>query len=346
MILDLDHFTRKERPYWNELERTLDAIALNPGGRRSVPELERFYYLFQRASADLARMRTFSGQMELRRYLEGLVARAYIELHGERDTAHRFSFWRWLMRSWPQAFRRQWWSFVAAVLITLIGASAGAFWIAVDRENLMLMLPPQFSHLLEDPSERVRKEESADTSAGDPLGGRKLAFAGELMLNNIKVALNALALGALYGVGTVAILFYNGVILGATAWDYVAAGESRFLVGWLLPHGVPELTAIFMGAQAGLVIARAVIGWGSDRGLMGRLRAVRGDVCTLAGGMALMLVWAGLVEAFLSQYHEPVISYGAKTAFGAAELVLLVAFFGFCGRDGGRTKTPRPPVSP
>ena len=63
-----------------------------------------------------------------------------------------------------------------------------------------------------------------------------------------------------------------------------------------------------------------------------RLRRVSGDLVTLFFGVALMLVWAGIVEAFLSQYHEPVIPYGVKIAFGAAQMALLAFYLGRSGR--------------
>ena len=47
---------------------------------------------------------------------------------------------------------------------------------------------------------------------------------------------------------------------------------------------------------------------------------------TIIGGVAVMLVWAGIVEAFFSQYHAPVLPYGVKIAFGAVELVALTWF--------------------
>ena len=58
-----------------------------------------------------------------------------------------------------------------------------------------------------------------------------------------------------------------------------------------------------------------------------RLRMVSKDVVTLAGTAAVMLVWAGMVEAFLSQYHQPVLPYNLKIGFGLIELMLLVFFF-------------------
>jgi uncharacterized membrane protein SpoIIM required for sporulation len=128
-------------------------------------------------------------------------------------------------------------------------------------------------------------------------------------------------------------LFYNGVILGAIAYDYIHGGEAIFLMGWLLPHGVIEIPAILVGGQTGLVIAHALIGWGSRISRAERLRAISRDVVTLAAGAALMLVWAGIVEAFLSQYHEPVISYGTKIAFGLIEAALLTLFLARAGSN-------------
>ena len=154
------------------------------------------------------------------------------------------------------------------------------------------------------------------------------------MTHNTQVALFTLALGMTFGFGTIVELFYNGVILGAVGFDYVHDGQAVFLLGWLLPHGVIEIPAILVGGQAGFVIAYALIGWGSRVSRAERLRNVSRDVVTLAGGAAMMLVWAGLVEAFLSQYHEPVISYGTKITFGLVEAALLTFYLGFVGEKG------------
>jgi uncharacterized membrane protein SpoIIM required for sporulation len=164
------------------------------------------------------------------------------------------------------------------------------------------------------------------------MAGQKGRFSAELMTHNTQVTLTTLALGMTFGFGTIVMLFYNGVILGAVAFDYIHAGQTVFLMGWLLPHGVIEIPAILVGGQAGLVIAYALIGWGSRISRAARLRMVSRDVATLAGGAAMMLVWAGIVESFLSQYHEPVIPYGTKIAFGLVEAALLTCYWAFAGR--------------
>ena len=56
-------------------------------------------------------------------------------------------------------------------------------------------------------------------------------------------------------------------------------------------------------------------------------------ICWLIAGAAALLVWAGIVEAFVSQYHQPVLPYSLKIAFGACELAALAAFLGWAGRE-------------
>ena len=328
MIIDLPKFLKSERPFWSELETILDRLETEPGGRLPLEKVRHFHYLYERASADLARITTFSSEPEIRRYLESLVARAYGEIHETRERQHRFSAWQWLLQTLPQTFRRHHRAFWLSVGITLLGMAFGGLAMAFDPEAKGAILPEMFAGHLNDPSERVAREERATT---DRLAGQKSTFSANLMQNNIRVSIQALALGMTYGIGTIIVLFYNGVILGLISVDYIMAGQTTFLLAWLMPHGVIEIPAILIGGQAGLILAGALIGWGKRATITARLRAVSQDLVTLIFGVALMLVWAGIIEAFLSQYHEPVIPYPAKIAFGAVELVLLILFLGKCG---------------
>ena len=106
------------------------------------------------------------------------------------------------------------------------------------------------------------------------------------------------------------------------------------MVGWLLPHGAVEIPSILLAGQAGLVLGRAVMGWGTAQSLRRRMRLVAGDVVTIICGVAVLLVWAGLVEAFFSQYHEPVLPYALKIAFGMVELTVLAFFLTRSGAGG------------
>ena len=325
MILDLGRFVETERPYWSALEKTLDWLDRNPERNLPIDELQRFHDLYQRASADLGKLATLASEGDLRKYLEWLVGRAYAEIHEARERK-KFRPWRWITVEFPRAFRRHVRAFQLAVALTLAGVLFGALALKIDTEAKSVIMP--FDALQISPAERVAREQQLK---GKQLTGKKTGFSAELMTHNTQVALTTAALGMTFGFGTLVLLFYNGVILGAVAFDYVHGGQAIFLLGWLLPHGVIEIPAILVGGQTGFVLAHALIGWGSRISRADRLRAIYRDVVILSGGLAVMLVWAGIVEAFLSQYHEPVISYGMKIGFGSVEAVLLTLFLARAG---------------
>ncbi len=332
MIIDLEKFVASEQGYWKELETQLDLLEGRKGRfAPTLPQLERTHYLYQRAASDLARLATFSAEGELRRSLGALVGRAYSEMHstmGLRATDRDPLWpWQWLTGTFPQTFRRHLRAFWLIVAVTMAGAAFGALAVAVDPEAKAVILP--FDHLLGSPAERVAKEEE---TGGATITGHQTSFSSYLMTHNIQVSIYVLALGFTWGLGTIVMVFYNGVILGAVVFDYLRAGQGVFLTGWLLPHGSMEIPAILIAGQAGLLIGSALIGRGQGRPLRERLRAVRTDVVTLICGVALMLVWAGVIEAFFSQYHAPVLPYWLKISFGCVELAALTAFLTLAGR--------------
>ncbi len=327
MILDLNRFILREEPYWKELEGLLEGCEHDPAGSLEFQKLRRLHYLVTRTGAALNRIVTFSAETEIRNRLETLVARSHALLHARESGSTDWSFRKWFTQQAPQAFRRRFSYFATALTITLLGALVGALLLGGDLRSRQVIFP--FEHLLNSPKERVQEEE---TRKKNPIDEHRGSFAGQLMTHNIQVSLLVLGIGILWGIGSVILLFYNGVILGAVCYDYLNHGLGVFLAGWLLPHGIIEIPAILVAGQAGLLLAHAVIGDGSGRPLNSRLASVQTDVLHLAGLLAVMLVWAGIIEAFFSQYHEPRLPYALKIGFGILEGLVLVSYWTFAGR--------------
>jgi uncharacterized membrane protein SpoIIM required for sporulation len=328
MIIHLQRFINEETKYWTELESLLDKLHRDPLRKMNVAEIKRFHYLYQRTSSGLARVTGFSGETDIRRYLESLVAHAYAEVHEVREKPQHFSPLHWFFHVFPETFRNHLRAFALSLAITLFGFTIGGVAISIDREAKSVIMP--FSQLQIDPSKRVAYEEEAGATK-DRLKGKKATFSAFLITHNTRVSLFTFALGFTWGMGTLILLFYNGIVLGATALDFIQAGQSTFLLGWLLPHGAIEIPAILLAGQAGFILAGGLIGWESRISLKARLRTIAPELVTLLCGLAIMLGWAGIVEAFFSQYHEPVIPYYGKIAFGAAELITLILFLGWSG---------------
>ncbi|HET9409865.1 MAG TPA: stage II sporulation protein M [Candidatus Sulfotelmatobacter sp.] len=327
MILDLERFQAQARPRWRDLESLLAALESRPDRRLSPEEAERLQELYAQAATDLNRVTHGSLAHELRQYLERLVARAYAELYYAPPT--RSEVWqprRWLriLTAFPETFRRQSRYFVLAMLITFLGCALGGLAVRYDPASVDVLLPADY---LRNPGERVHEEEQGE--------GRhrhskqtEAAFSAQLIKHNIQVALLAAALGVTFGIGTALLLFENGVLLGAVAVHYTRQGFGLFMSAWLLPHGVFEIPSILIAGQAGFYLARLLLHRREDRNVRQSMR----EWLVLVAGLAMMLVWAGLMEAFFSQHHAPVLPYGFKVAVAAAELVLLTIYLLFIGR--------------
>jgi uncharacterized membrane protein SpoIIM required for sporulation len=326
VIIDLPRFIESEKPFWDELRTALAELEDNPELRLPLDRVQRLHYLYERCSADLAQLDTFSTSPQLRASLETLVSRAYSQIHETRAPLRLR--WRNLLLSFPRAFRRHIGAFQLSVAITALGCAFGWFVLRQDPHVKAVLMP--FQGLMQSPAERVAQEEKA---GADRLRGRKGRFSAELMTHNIQVTVMCLAAGMTWGIGTIILLFYNGIMIGAVATDYIVGGQGVFLAGWLLPHGSIEIPAILLGGQGGLMLAGALIGYGKRSTRAERLRAIGPDLFAIIGGAAGLLIWAGIMESFVSQYHRPVLPYGLKIALGLCEAAALTAFLTWAGRE-------------
>ena len=336
MILDLERFQAQARPRWNNLESLLALVEGRPDHGLNPAEAEQLQELYTQAAADLSRVTHGALAPELRQYLERLVARAYAELY--YDPPKRFQFWQWrrwlkIFTAFPEAFRRQSRYFALAVLITVLGCTMGGLAVRYDPASVDLLLPADY---LRDPGKRVHAEEKGE-NRHVPSRQIEAAFSAQLIRHNIEVSLLAAALGVTFGIGTALLLFENGVLLGAVAVRYTQQGFGLFVAAWLLPHGVFEIPSMLIAGQAGFYLARLLLRRREDRDVRQTMR----EWLVLIAGLALMLTWAGIMEAFFSQHHEPELPYGFKVAVAGAEFALLTVYLLVIGRrkTGDLTQT-------
>ncbi len=327
MILNLERFQAEARPRWRNLESLLARLEGRPDRRVSPAEAEQLQELYAQVAADLNRVTHGALAPDLRQYLERLVARAYAELYYSPPT--RSEIWRprsWLriFTAFPESFRRQSRYFALAVLVTFLGCALGGLAVHYDPASVDVLLPADY---LRNPGERVHREEQGQTEQVKT-AQVEAAFSAQLIRHNIQVALLAAALGVTFGIGTALILFENGVMLGAVAVHYTQQGFGLFMTAWLLPHGVFEIPSILIAGQAGFYLARLLLHRSENRNVRQSMR----EWLVLIAGLAMMLTWAGVMEAFFSQHHAPVLPYGFKVAVAIAELVLLTFYLLLIGR--------------
>ena len=305
--MELTEFVEQRRPKWAALEALLDTAERDGLKKLSLDDARSLSRLYRSASSDLLWVRARAGAAEISGYLNDLVGRAYALTYPGRKV--RFSaIGRFLSHGFPDVLAREWRMFVVSFLLFWAGAGFGWIGMVFDPDAAPYLVPDQHQTL--DPEKR--KEEEAKNPGAS--ASEQAMFTSFLFTHNIQVAFFCFALGLTAGIGTAVLMFLNGVMLGSLAWVYTSKHMAGWFWAWILPHGIPEITAIVIAGAAGLVLARALV---APKGLSRRLALKReGKIALelLLGTLALFVL-AGFIEGTISQIHPPRLSVGFKVGF-------------------------------
>jgi uncharacterized membrane protein SpoIIM required for sporulation len=293
---------------WSELERLVQRAASGDRRELSLRDAERLALLYRWTAADLLRARSTGYEPAEAAYLEGLMRAAYAGVYGAAPRARVFGVWRFLAQEFPALVRQEARLVALSASLLLAGALCGAAVMSFDQAALSVVVPEL--HQDQTPSERVREEAQRDFF--DP--GSSAVFSSFLFTHNIQVTFLVFGLGISCGLGTAAVLFWNGIPLGALAAQYFESGQGLFFLAWILPHGVLELTVVTISGAAGFVLARGLLRPGARSRRKAFAEEAKKAVRLVLGGMP-MLVVAGLVEGSLSQMHPPATPVWLKLLF-------------------------------
>ena len=325
---------RERREAWTAYTALVEKGRKRGLGALTAEEVRAFGRLYRGVTADLARARTYGASAGLLEAVERWAGAGHNLLYRAKGRA-AVPLGKWIARELPRAVRRQRGPALLSALL-LFGPMAVSY--ASVREvpsRARAIMPPGML------------ERAENTTRGDPdaaylgvVGAEMPALSSMVITNNVGVTFMAFAGGLLAGVGTVMILVFNGVLLGAAFGLYANNEVLPVILAFVFPHGVMELTAICLAGGAGLGLGSALLMPGRRTRREG-LRARGREFLSLVGAAVFLLVVAGVVEGFYSPSGLPAV---AKFAFGGVTAVLLILYFGFAGRDAGGTAVRAAPA--
>jgi uncharacterized membrane protein SpoIIM required for sporulation len=288
-------------------------------------ELRELGRLYRRAATLLARLRERGDDPEAIRYLNALCVRAYGHLTvPPRRTGAGTGRISLRIRA---ALGRTWRAQLAAWALLAIGVYVGAALVAREPRAAYALVPSSLGYsserldqLLADPEARLRFLGPQATPVA-----RNAFFGSMLFANNTRVAMFALATGILAAVPTILLTVYNGVILGAFGAIFLRPPHGALFLAWILPHGIPELTAIALCSAGGLLLGSALVAPGR-RGRRLALREAGESALLLLAAAVPLLIAAALIESFVRESTLGVASrLGVAAAMGAALGAWLIA---------------------
>ncbi|OII64893.1 hypothetical protein BJP40_18985 [Streptomyces sp. CC53] len=312
--MDLDVYVNAHRAEWDRLDH------LTGRGRRLTgDEADELVALYQRTSTHLSVIQSSAPDPALTARLTQLVARARSTVTGTRSASWRDAT-RFLTAGFPAAvYRSRHWWIPTAVLSVLVAAVIG-WWIGTHPEVQAAIAAPDELREMTRPGGQYETYYSSNPAT---------SFAAQVWTNNARAAALCLALGAFLGVPVLWVLLVNMLNLGVGIGLMAAAGRLDTFLGLILPHGLLELTAVFVAAGTGLRLGWTVIDPGPRTrraALAERGRAAIG----MAIGLALVLFVSGVIEGFVTPSGLPT---WARISIGVlAELAFLVYVYVLGGR--------------
>ncbi|MCU1590596.1 MAG: protein of unknown function transrane [Frankiales bacterium] len=288
--MDLDAYVAAHRHEWQRLEVLLGR-ARSPR-RLSGPEVDELVDLYQRTATHLSVIQSTGRDPALIGKLSSLVARARGAVTGGRQALWR-DVARFLREDFPAVcYRTRWWWLGAGAAFILVATSYGVF-IAHSPEAQLAVAPPEVVR-------RLVSHDFKDYYSSAPAQD----FSSRVFTNNVFVAAQAILFGVFLGLPVLYVLYNNALNVGVAGGLMAANGRTGEFFGLILPHGILELTAVFVASGLGLKLGWTVV----DPGARSRAAALAEEGRSLVVGtlgLAVMLLVSGLIEGFVTPSGLP-----------------------------------------
>jgi uncharacterized membrane protein SpoIIM required for sporulation len=308
--VDVDAYVAAHNGEWRRLEQLLGR-----GGRLSGDEVDELVMLYQRVGTHLSVVRSSSPDPALVGRLSTLVARARAAVSGSHSPAWK-DFARFFAVVYPVALYRsaRWWVPVG-VAFCLVGLVVGA-WVADSPEvQATIAAPEEIRQLVEHDFEDYYSSAPAH------------AFATRVATNNAFVTALVLASGVLI-FPALWIMFNNAQAVGVVGGLMAANAKTDLFFGLILPHGLLELTCVFVAGGAGLRLGWC---WVSPGPHLRSYLLMREGLAmgALVLGLAATLLVSAVIEAFVTPSGLPT---WARIAIGLAAWVAFLSYIFVLGR--------------
>ncbi|KQY07435.1 hypothetical protein ASD37_15550 [Mycobacterium sp. Root135] len=313
--MDVDAFVLAHRPTWDRLETLVKRRRKLTGA-----EVDELVDLYQLVSTHLSMVRSASTDSVLVGRLSGLVASARSAVTGAHAPVWS-EFARFWTVSFPVVAYRAWrWWLGAAVASVVVAVLMGS-WVAGNPEVQAAVGTPS------DVAELVNHD-FASYYSENPAG----SFALRVWINNSWVAAQCIGYAVVLGLPIPYVLFENAANVGVTGGLMFDAGKGDVFLGLLTPHGLLELTAVFLAAAVGMRLGWSVVSPG-DRP-RGQVLAEQGRaVVSVAVGLVVVLLVSGLIEALVTPSPLPTF---ARIAIGVAAELAFLSYVVHFGRKAAR----------
>lgn len=311
------------RGCWRELEELCDRLSGWGRGRARPETLTRFSALYRAACADLALADAYQLPPSTVRYLHQLVGRAHNQLY----RAKTFDFRAWFEELFVAVPQRLFQDNALRLAFVL-------FWGAFILSSLAAYYQPGYAERVIGKEMSEKMEQDFGTSPSGRDINADTFMAGFYIMHNATIGIRCFVFGLLFGIGGLYETLFNAVLLGAVFGHMANTPQADNFFHFVTAHGPFELTAIVLGAAAGMRLGFSLI---FTRGYT-RAAALRRAAREVFPTLMLAVVLFGLaafIEGFISPSALP---YPVKAGVAVWTAGMLMFYFVFLGYPRGRRR--------
>lgn len=307
--MKIEQFIEKNTPLWAEFKALTELIDKKGIKHLDSKQLKRYLYLFRQSSHQLAYARTHYPGSEVIPYINSLVAISHNYIYSVKkyDFSEISRFFRYSLPSSIKKFKGH---IILATAVFFFGFVLSWLLVAHNPQNATYFMPM-------DMIEGINWDMDASNQWDYPV------MSSYIMTNNISVAFKAFVFGITLGIGTFYILFFNGALLGALTGLVYQNGNPMGYWSLILPHGILELTAIFIAGGAGFILARSILIPKEHSRKHSIIKGAK-EATGLMLGVIVFLIIAGIIEGFFTPINIPPVY---KLIFAGFTFIMIIAYF-------------------
>jgi uncharacterized membrane protein SpoIIM required for sporulation len=316
--MNVERWLKSRTPYWQKLEELLRRVDQKGLGCLDRQELQELGRLYRSTSADLSRSRALKLSQDVQVYLNNLVVKAHNQVYQtKRNRWDDFLNFLWI--GFPAAVRKNILYIVTSFLVVAIPTGISYGLTSQDWHFAQMELVPGQPIV----SDEMFSLIEAHHMWTDSVEGISTPVSALIATNNIRVTILAFVLGITFGAGTIYILATNGIMLGTLFSLCHQHGMVWRLATFVAPHGVIELSAIFISGGAGLMIGKSLL-FPGQYSRVDSLKIFGKEALAMFAGCVPMLLVAGSIEGFISPRTD--LSPNIKVAVSLATFVCLFLY--------------------
>ncbi|PHP52420.1 stage II sporulation protein M [Actinomyces ruminis] len=307
--MDIDAYVAAHRDQWDRLDQ------LTSRRRLTGAEADELVTLYRAAAGHFSRIRTGAPDPALLAQLSTRIAAARGRITGTRE-ARASELRRFWETSVPAAlYRLRWWTLAVTVAEVAIAVIVGVWTLRTPEAMSALGTQSELDTYAQNSFEAYY----SNYAAGE--------FAGYVWTNNARVAALCVASG-ITGLLPAYVLFANAMSIGQAGAIMADHGMLGQFFALITPHGLLELTCVFVAGAAGLKLFWTMLDpGGRSRGAA--LAAEGRALITVAVGLTAGLAMAGFIEAFVTPASLP---WALKCLVGLLALAVFWAYILLLGR--------------